>query len=172
MLPLAGKMETNEIRFVVRRAIPGDERVLRALRLQALSDAPEAFGSTYERELARTAEDWRRWLAPAVTFILEANGEPRGLVAGIPDPQDWSVVHLRAMWVHPDLRGTGAADALVSSVKTWASELGANQVRLQVFESNVRARRCYERVGFRATDRDTGQTGTVEIEMTWDASPE
>lgn len=160
------------MRFVVRRAILGDEPVLRALRLQALSDAPEAFGSTYDRELARTTEDWQRWLAPAATFILEANGEPRGLVAGVPDPRDSSVVDLRAMWVHPDLRSTGAADALVSSVKTWAGEVGAERVRLQVVASNVRARRCYERAGFRAMDRGTaiGQTGTVEIEMTWDAS--
>lgn len=84
------------MRFVVRRAILGDEPVLRALRLQALRDAPEAFGSTYDRELARTTEDWQRWLAPAATFILEANGEPRGLVAGVPDPRDSSVVDLRA----------------------------------------------------------------------------
>ena len=105
------------MQFSVRRALIGDEPVLRALRLQALTDSPGAFGSTYERELARTAEDWRRWLAPGVTFILEAGGEPRGLVAGSRDPNDFSVVHLMAMWVHPDLRGTGAADALVSSVK-------------------------------------------------------
>lgn len=39
----------------VRRAAPGDEAVLRALRLEALSEAPEAFGSTSDRELARPA---------------------------------------------------------------------------------------------------------------------
>jgi hypothetical protein len=54
-----------------RRAALGDEPVLRELRLQALSEAPDAFGSTYERELARTTSDWQRWLSPGVTFILE-----------------------------------------------------------------------------------------------------
>jgi len=105
------------MRCNVRRAVIGDEPVLRALRLQALTDSPGAFSSTYERELARTIEDWRRWLAPGVTFILEVGGEPCGLVAGSRDPDDFSVVHLMAMWVHPDFRGTGAADVLVSSVK-------------------------------------------------------
>lgn len=159
------------MRFHVRRAIPGDEPVLRKLRLQALADSPQAFGSTYQQELARTPEDWRRWLAPRVTFLLEANGEVRGLVAGVPDPQDSEVVDLRSMWVHPDQRGTGAADTLVSCVKSWASEVGAKRVRLQVFDNNGRARRCYERAGFRATDRPAtvGQTGNLEIEMTWDA---
>src|SRR5271170_4948620 len=118
--------------FHVRRAVIGDETALRALRLQALTDSPRAFSSTYERELARTTEDWRRWLAPSATFFLEADGEARGLVAGVSDTHDSSVVHLMAMWVHPDVRGTGAADLLVSSVKGWAAGVGAKEVRLNV----------------------------------------
>ncbi len=157
------------MQFSVRRAVIGNEAVLRAVRLQALSDSPRAFGSTYERELARTTEDWRRWLAPGATFLLEADGEARGMVAGVRDAQDSSVVHLMAMWIHPDHRGTGAADALVSSVKDWAAEVGATQVRLNVVEGNGRARQCYERAGFRATGRQgvLEKNGDVEIEMAW-----
>jgi RimJ/RimL family protein N-acetyltransferase len=155
----------------VRRAVIGDEPVLRALRLQALTDSPRAFSSTYEREVARTTEDWQRWLAPAATFILEASGEPGGLVAGVPDQHDFSVVHLMAMWVHPRLRGSGAADALVSSVKAWAAQVGATRVHLKVVESNYRARRCYERAGFQVTGRQSvlERTGDIEIEMACDA---
>jgi len=78
-----------------------------------------------------------------------------------------------AMWVHPDLRGTGAADALVFYVQAWGSQVGATQVRLNVVESNSRARRCYERAGFRATGRQgvVERTGDVEIEMTCDGCP-
>jgi GNAT superfamily N-acetyltransferase len=158
--------------FHVRRAAIGDESVLRALRVQALTDSPRAFSSTLERELARTTEDWQRWMSPGVTFILEAGGEPRGLVAGGLDKSDALVVDLMAMWVHPDLRGTGAADALILSVKNWASEVGATRVRLQVVENNDRAKRCYERAGFRATGRQgvVETTGDIEIEMTCEAS--
>jgi GNAT superfamily N-acetyltransferase len=158
---------TSVMRFDVRHAAIGDEEVLRSLRLQALADSPRAFSSSYEREMARTTEDWRRWMSPGVTLILTMEGEPRGLVAGVRDKEDSSVVHLMAMWVHPDLRGTGAADLLVSSVKKWAAEVGATRVRLDVVEGNERARRCYERAGFRATGR-TGvveKNGDIEIEM-------
>ena len=155
--------------FHVRRAVIGDEGVLRALRLQALTDSPRAFSTTYEREAARTAEDWRKWLAPGVTFLVDAGGKACGLVNGAKDPEDASVVLLRAMWLHPEMRGTGAAHALVESVKAWAKEAGAAQVRLDVVEDNLRARKCYERAGFRATGR-TGvveKSGDVEIEMVW-----
>jgi ribosomal protein S18 acetylase RimI-like enzyme len=161
------------MQFEVRRAPIGDESVLRELRLQALTESPRAFSSTYEREVARTIEDWRRWLAPAATFILTADGEPRGLVAGVPDQNDASIMHLMAMWVHPDIRGTGAADLLISSVKAFAAQLGATQVLLKVVENNGRAKRCYERAGFRATGRQgvIEKNGDVEIEMTWACGP-
>ena len=159
------------MQFSVRRALIGDEPVLRALRLQALSDSPRAFGSTIERELARTIEDWRRWMSPGVTFLLESSGEARGLVAGSRDPLDVSVVQLMAMWVHPGLRGTGAASALVSAVKHWASEVSATHVVLNVVENNVRAIRCYERSGFRVTGRRgvVEKNGDIEIEMRGEA---
>ena len=133
--------------MVVRRAIPGDEPILRALRLRALSDSPDAFGSTYERELARTDADWRRWLSPGATFILTDEHGPNGIVAGGHDAADRGIVQLMAMWVDPSLRGRGAADALVSSVLAWASTEGALVVRLAVIESNARARRCLCRDG-------------------------
>src|SRR3954470_5331273 len=98
----------------VRRAVAGDEAVLRDVRIEALRDAPEAFGSTLERELARTPEDWRRWMSPGAVFILHDAGCARGLVAGARREDDTSVIQLMAMWVHPSLRGSGAAGALVS----------------------------------------------------------
>jgi GNAT superfamily N-acetyltransferase len=152
--------------FIVRRAVSGDESTLRRVRLQALADAPAAFGSTYERELARTTADWQRWLSPGATFILDAD-EPRGLVAGARDQADPAIVRLMAMWVHPLLRGSAAADALVRSVLSWAAGEGAREVRLHVVRGNVRAVRCYERNGFSTTgDEIVGRReGLVEIEM-------
>ena len=134
----------------VRRARLGDEAVLRDLRLRAMLDAPDAFGSTYERELARTTSDWQKWLSPGVTFILEAGDGPKGIVAGVRDVADAEVVHLMAMWVDPALRGSGGADALAASVVSWAESEGARTIRLEVMQSNGRARRFYERIGFQA----------------------
>ncbi len=134
--------------MIVRRADADDIPTIRDLRLKALTDSPDAFASTYERELARTPADWERWLAPGVTFLVEEAHRPVGLVAGTHDDHDPAVVHLMAMWVHPSARGTGAGDALVSAVVGWAHEVGAERVRLHVVTDNVPARRLYERHGF------------------------
>jgi ribosomal protein S18 acetylase RimI-like enzyme len=137
----------------VRRAALGDEGVLRELRLQALREAPVAFGSTYEREVARTTADWQKWMSPGVAFILCEPAGARGMVAGVRDEIDPAVVHLMAMWVHPESRGSGAADELVIAVINWAQSERAKCVRLKVIEGNDRARLFYERMGFYPTGR-------------------
>jgi GNAT superfamily N-acetyltransferase len=149
----------------------GDEPILRELRLQALTDAPDAFGSTYARELARTTADWQLWLAPGATFIFHESAGARGMVAGLHDEIDPAVVHLLAMWVHPANRGSGAADDLVAAVLAWARSEGAGLVRLKVIQANGRARRFYERIGFRPTGRQTvrERDGGIEIQMERDS---
>jgi GNAT superfamily N-acetyltransferase len=151
----------------VRRVILGDERILREVRLQALSDEPAAFGSTYEREAARTTADWQGWMSPGVAFILYEPAGARGMVSGLRDEADLEVVHLMAMWVHPKVRGSGGADELVEAVIAWAQSEGAKRVRLKVIQGNDRARRFYERMGFRATGREEmrQRDGRIEVQM-------
>jgi ribosomal protein S18 acetylase RimI-like enzyme len=154
-------------RFTLRRAELGDEPFLRELRLQALREAPDAFGSTYEREVARTTADWQRWMSPGVTFILENAAGARGMVAGLRDETDPAVVHLMAMWVHPKIRGSGGGDQLVTAVIAWAQSEGAKIVRLKVIQGNDRARHFYERMGFCSTGHEDvrERDGLIEVQM-------
>lgn len=116
---------------------------------------------------ARTLEDWRKWLSPSATFVLETTDGPEGIAAGVPDANDPAVVRLMAMWVHPALRGSGAASALVQAVLTWAEARGASSVRLDVIDRNDRARRLYERYGFQATGHIARRPrdGAREVQM-------
>jgi ribosomal protein S18 acetylase RimI-like enzyme len=160
--PIAMSIERS-----VRRAVSGDESALREVRLQALSDAPDAFGSTYENEVARTTSDWQRWMSPGVAFILYEPAGARGMVAGLRDETDPAVIQLMAMWVHPQTRGSGGADELVAAVVAWARSEGAKLVRLKVIQGNDRARCFYERIGFRTTGREEIRLrdGLIEVEM-------
>ena len=156
--------------MTVRRLTPDDAPLLRSLRLRALSEDAEAFGSTYDREVAFTDDIWRARLEPTANphFVDEhEDGSIRGLVAGVRAEGEHDVAYLVAMWVDPDARGTGCADRLVQRVIAWATDGSFRVVRLHVIEDNQRAERVYERNGFRRTGNSIvrERDGVVELEM-------
>jgi|SRR5579862_1436151 len=156
--------------FHVRRAAIGDEATLRAVRLAALEDSLQFFCTSYAREAAYSTADWRRWITGSAVFLLESDGETRGMACGKRDDAQPERVHLLGMWVHPESRGSGAAAALVAAVKEFAAASGATHVRLGIVEGNARAQRCYERAGFRLTghSQQLDCNANPEIEMICD----
>lgn len=151
----------------VRRAAPDDEPIVRGLRLAALADAPDAFESTLAEESKLTASQWRQRLSNGATFILERTGVPMGLVTGVPHRGDETAAFLVSMWLHPQLRGRRAGDALVAAVLSWARSEGYAGVWLHVLKGDPRARRFYERNGFQYTGTEITRQrdGAAELEM-------
>jgi GNAT superfamily N-acetyltransferase len=56
------------------------------------------------------------------------------------------------LFVEPDWRGTGVADALIEGCRSRARDTGATALTWQTAKTNVRAQRVYERVGARRTE--------------------
>jgi GNAT superfamily N-acetyltransferase len=138
---------------MVRETLTGDWRALRDIRLEALRDAPAAFGSTYEREVLRPEAHWRDWIARGGTFLAFAPevsaAAPAGLIGSY--QEDPVTVELVSMYVRPRARGRGVGEALVATVINWAAERNAASVHLWVTEANAYARVLYERCGFTLT---------------------
>ena len=140
----------------VRQLQAGEWATLRTVRLAALADAPEAFGSTIARELAFGEAEWRDRAATAPNFIAWNEDEPVGLVTvicrhnddGTGSPLEWELV---SMWVSPDARGSGATDLLVATVAGVVRAGSGQEVTLWVADGNDRARAFYLRAGFRPT---------------------
>ncbi|MFV0515167.1 MAG: GNAT family N-acetyltransferase [Jhaorihella sp.] len=65
------------------------------------------------------------------------------------------------IFVEAAARGTGIGGLLLQAVKDRARELGLSRVRLDVIDTNPRARALYERSGFRATE--THATGPLRV---------
>jgi GNAT superfamily N-acetyltransferase len=57
------------------------------------------------------------------------------------------------LFVSPDGRGSGAADALIKACAERAREHGATSLEWQTARDNERARKVYDRVGGRMSDR-------------------
>jgi GNAT superfamily N-acetyltransferase len=127
-----------------------DWREWRELRLLALTDAPDAFGSTLAEWQGEhdTEARWRNRLVdvPYNAHAVEAD-LPIGQVSGYVT-DDPGVVELISMYVRPEARGTGAGVALIDSVREWARSVGAHSVTLGVRSTNAPAIARYERSGF------------------------
>ena len=135
---------------LVRETVTDDWQALRGIRLEALRDAPTAFGSTYEQESLGGEEHWRARIARGGTFLaylpVPDTAEPAGLIGGY--AEDPVTVQLVSMYVRPRARGRGVGEALVAAVIDWAAAKQAKSVRLWVTETNSHARALYERCGF------------------------
>lgn len=141
---------------MIERLGAGDGRRLRAIRLRALLDAPNAFDATLADAERRSPEEWEDQVERLPTFVWREGDTDLGMVRGAPHDRDPEVGYLISMWVAQGARGRGVGAALVREVVAWARERGLRRLVLDVADGNAPARRLYERCGFVAT----GATGS------------
>jgi GNAT superfamily N-acetyltransferase len=155
-------MEGLELRVVT----PDEWELWRAVRLQALAEAPYAFGSRLADWETAPAERWRARLAldGSHNLVAQVDGEPVGMATGLPGTET-GTVELISMWVSPAARGLGAADALIDAVEQWAVASHALTLCLDVVATNGRALRMYERHGLVVTGEVTPESPGDPLEL-------
>jgi ribosomal protein S18 acetylase RimI-like enzyme len=145
-----GDSTDGATRMITIRTIDEDDWVQwRELRLAALREAPEAFGSRLADWTGSwdTEDRWRKRLTTVPhNVIAYHDGKPVGIVSST-TPMD-GAVDLISLWVDPTARGQGAGDALIGAISSWARRAGASQVQLAVRATNERAISLYARNGF------------------------
>ena len=68
----------------VERLRTGAGERLRSVRLRALQDAPDAFGTTYAEAAAEPLESWEAQVRELGIFVAMAGGGDVGLIRGAP----------------------------------------------------------------------------------------
>jgi len=135
---------------VIRQIQTENWERLRDVRLRALASDPGAFLDTYARSSTLPDDHWKERATPhdeGCSFAVDRDGRFDGLVSCFV-AEDPATVFLVAMWVAPELRGTGSAQGLVERVIEWAREHHAKRVCLSVEPDNPRAARLYQKCGF------------------------
>lgn len=138
----------------IREFLTNEWPLYRALRLRALADSPEAFGSTLAGEQVCSESWWVDRLSAGVAsvtdlpLLAEVDGEPAGLSWGRIEPEQPETAHVYQVWVAPEARGRGAGRLLLESVLVWAKGQGVGAVELNVTCGDRPARRLYDRAGF------------------------
>ena len=147
----------------VRRIRPQEWAQLRDVRLRALEDAPDSFGSTLAETRLRDDDHWRAWAdsagssAEAAVFVAVEEGRFAGLCGSFLHGDDPRIGHIVAMWVAPESRGRALGGELLDAASRWSAAQGALELVLDVTETNEAARRLYRRSGF----SETGETASL-----------
>jgi ribosomal protein S18 acetylase RimI-like enzyme len=147
--------------MTIRRIKPYDWEQLREIRVRALEESPDSYGSTISEARRRTAEDWRAWArigscSPGTAmFVAVERGRIIGLCCSFLREDEPRIAQIVAMWVDPNRRGRRLAEQLLDAASTWSTASGAIELVLDVTETNRSARKLYSRAGFRETGRMT-----------------
>lgn len=156
----------HAVPVLISRVAEDDWASVQEVRLRALREDPEVFGSSLAREEMFAESHWRMRIRGAATWVLlDDDGTPRGLVGMIQEPgsatHDRHVVQL---WVAPEVRRHGCGWALLDTVRTAAAAEGATSVSLWVVDDNHAAGDLFVRAGFvrtkerQALPRDLSRT--------------
>lgn len=152
----------------IRSVAAHEWREYRQIRLRALRDSPDAFGSTYDAEVARPDEAWASRVEAAISsgrdrllFAFDSD-ELCGLVWGKLAASEPGRADVFQMWVAPASRGKGAGRALLAETLAWASGVGVHRIRLGVTTGDSPATRLYAASGFRpAGEPEPLRTGSA-----------
>jgi len=128
---------------------PATLETVRPLRLRALREDPDVFGSTLASEEHRPDADWHFWVDDSL--IAFDDETPVGM-ANLKVGADQAEIF--GMWVAPEARGKGVAELLLQAL---IERAGEHPIVLVVAEPATAARRLYERLGF----VPTGATGEL-----------
>ena len=142
--------------WTVRRLTRKDFEAYLVIRLEALRNHPESYGTSPENFAARPRHEIEDFLSRRAVFgVLTGTGELAGIVVYDRDSGEreshrgW----LLQVYVRPALRGTGAALAMIeAAVEHAGSEV--IQLHLMVGSHNAPAIRLYEKAGFRIYGTD------------------
>ncbi|WP_210650764.1 GNAT family N-acetyltransferase [Nocardioides sp. SYSU D00065] len=126
---------------------PEDWALVRDVRLRALADSPEAFGTNLPSAQALPEQEWRdRLSGPHATFLAMVDGHPAGM-GGVLLADDPDVAWIWGMWTDPAVRGRGVGRRFLEALVDWATAAGRTPY-LHVTEGNDGARALYVSCGF------------------------
>lgn len=133
----------------IRLLTKDDWQAWKAIRLEALQNAPEAFGSSYDEEANQSDEEFKSFLNKSTIFGAFIGHELIGC-AGFFTLNQIKMRHrgvLYSLYVRPEHRGKGVADRLVETVIDHAKSR-VMQLHVTCVTTNPTALQLYQKHGF------------------------
>ncbi len=158
----------------IRRAIVKDAEVLSALSKKTFYDT--FTGTCTEEDMQQFLQDYfdidvvKSELADEndCYFFIEVDGMPAGYLRlmedyrNFPLMKQWKALELKRIYIDKAFHGKGLAQELMNFAENFAKENKFEVLWLGVWEHNNRAKRFYEKMGF----KDSGYTHEFPIGST------
>lgn len=139
----------------IRLLTPADAVAYRDIRLEGLSQTPEAFASTFARESAMPLAWFEERIVKGNIFGAFAVGALMG-VAGYWPQEGAKLCHKAGLWgmyVREPARRSGLGERLIDAIIDHASGR-VEQLTLSVGDGNAAAYRLYRKMGFSEYGRE------------------
>lgn len=126
---------------------------MRAIRLAALSDSPDAFGARYEDEAQKPVSEFEQTAIEhaesesSTTFLAKESGAAIGQIGAF-FQKPTGRAFICAMWVSPEVRRKEVGSRLVNMAHHWLQDRGADEIYAWVTDTNIAAQQFYRRLGF------------------------
>jgi GNAT superfamily N-acetyltransferase len=143
--------------ITVLRVIPEHWQHLRAVRLIALAESPQAFGQTLAQAFAMLDADWQERCrldatgAERACFIAWAQNDPVGMAGTFLQKDDPRTCAVWGMWTSPRVRRQGIGTQLLRAAEDWARAAGATRLTFWVSDANAEAAAFYRGQGYAPT---------------------
>lgn len=139
----------------IRTFTAADWRRYRDLRLRALEDSPDAFGTIWADARKYADSVWQSRLEDLSSqydfpVVAESDGIAVGMAWCRLDPSAGNAAQLFQMWVAPEHRGLGISRKILNAVIDWSMARGAASVFLAVTCGDTPAAQLYRSSGFEA----------------------
>ena len=154
-MPYKGMTAENAAMPLIRRLTAEDAGAFRAIRREALAEAPAAFASTLADYAKLSDETIRAMLTELPVFAAFRDGAPVGLM-GLAPNRPSKMAHranIIMVYARASERGGRRAEALLEAVTAEARAMGLTQLELAATVENAAALAFYRRQGFAEVGR-------------------
>lgn len=147
-----------------------DWQEYKALRLRALKEDPQAFGASYQTNLAYPDTEWKRRLENAskgeTNWLLFAKDNDKlvGMIGAFIEDGDIDTATIFSVYVPIEERGKGISNELMDSIlKELSQKSILRKVKLMVNKDQTAAVGLYKKFGFRETGIQHFKMGNGEF---------
>ena len=140
--------------IIIKQATIKDWRDYKKIRLDALMNNPESFGSSYREELNKDDKKWKERFKDTnrTVFIAFNHKLPIGvaLVSYESAERFKHLAHIYSMYIKKEFRGKGISNLLIKSIMlSLKRRKNIKKIKLNVVKQQVPAINLYKKFGFK-----------------------